>query len=258
MKKWLDNNKKIIIVIGIVLAVVLFFCTAIGWYKINLIFNGEIAPAKFTDIAQVFISGLGLFGVVIAAFYQVHKHKLDRNAHFADMISQAIAHFNDNDNLGLRWGAVYELRNLASDFPNKRLMIIEMLALNVMEKFRTASRERGANRPGMDLFYAVNLLITLSTKYNFEPCFIQLKCDGLELSGINFEGAELCEANFCGTYLYGANLHEVNLRSANLTEADLRGAKGLTAAQLLEAIVDDTTLLDPDLRAEYDRLKAEQ
>jgi hypothetical protein len=44
----------------------------------------------------------------------------------------------------------------------------------------------------------------------------------------------------------------------NLRGADLSCAKGLTAEQLLGAIIDDSTVLDPKLRAEYERLKAGQ
>ena len=49
-----------------------------------------------------------------------------------------------------------------------------------------------------------------------------------------------------------------SFRKADLRGADLRDAQNLTAEQILDAIIDDTTLLDPDVRAEYDRLKAAQ
>ena len=73
------------------------------------------------------------------------------------------------------------------------------------------------------------------------------------VSYVNFEDADLRLANFNGAYMTNANLQRAYLYAANL-----QGAKNLTVAQLLEAELDDTTLLDPELRAEYERLKTEQ
>ena len=56
----------------------------------------------------------------------------------------------------------------------------------------------------------------------------------------------------------GIKLKGANLKYADLQGADLGTAKNLTAEQLLKARIDDSTKLDPDLRAEYERLKAEQ
>jgi len=65
---------------------------------------------------------------------------------------------------------------------------------------------------------------------------IDMRLNGMNLSMIDFEGAL-----FINVDLKGANLEDTY---------------NLTAEQLLNAAIDDTTLLDPDLRAEYDRLKA--
>ena len=74
----------------------------------------------------------------------------------------------------------------------------------------------------------------------------------------DLSGADLSLANLKQARIEGARFEGTRLFSTHLEGADLRYAENLTAAQLLEAIVDDTTLLDPDLRAEYERLKAEQ
>jgi len=81
---------------------------------------------------------------------------------------------------------------------------------------------------------------------------------GANLHFADCRGANFFDARLTGTLLCDANLRGAVFPLAQLNGADLRGAYNLTAEQLLEAIVDDTTLLDPDLRAEYDRLKAEQ
>jgi len=75
----------------------------------------------------------------------------------------------------------------------------------------------------------------------------------------NLEGADLTETHLRGADFRQANLQKTVFQTADLTMVDLREVENLTIKQLLETItIDDTTLLDPDLRAEYDRLKAEQ
>ena len=91
----------------------------------------------------------------------------------------------------------------------------------------------------------------------------EAQCSMAQFKRTNFEGAHLEGAGFFLADLKGANfqqshLQETSFDKADIRGADLRNAQNLTAAQLLEAIIDDTTLLDPALRDEYDRLKAEQ
>ena len=74
----------------------------------------------------------------------------------------------------------------------------------------------------------------------------------------NLEGADLTGTTLQTRNLFGTNLRGTTLKLTRLQGADLSEAFGFNAAQLLEAILDDTTLLDPSLRAEYDRLKAER
>jgi hypothetical protein len=91
---------------------------------------------------------------------------------------------------------------------------------------------------------------------------------GADLRGANLQGANLGLANLRGAYLsyanlQGADLCGANLQGANLVEAklqgaDLRNAENLTVKQLLGAFLDDKTLLDPQLRKEYDSRKAER
>jgi len=116
-----------------------------------------------------------------------------------------------------------------------------------------------------------------------------LQLQGADLKKADFQGARLHHTNLQNTLLIGADLREATLFDTNFEGADfgyansrepvfgstvkkintnmfaahfiganLQRAKNLTAEQLLSAHIDDTTFLDPDLRAEYDRLKAEQ
>ena len=79
--------------------------------------------------------------------------------------------------------------------------------------------------------------------------------NGVKLKDVNFEEANLTKADLTWSNLQGADFKGAIIQGAIFEWAEVQDAKNLTAEQLLEAYVDDTTLLDPDLRAEYDRLK---
>jgi uncharacterized protein YjbI with pentapeptide repeats len=66
-----------------------------------------------------------------------------------------------------------------------------------------------------------------------------------DLSYANLEGANLAYADATNAIFRGAQFKDTNLKGTILKGADLRDANGLTAEQLAEAIIDETTLL-PD------------
>ena len=77
-----------------------------------------------------------------------------------------------------------------------------------------------------------------------------------DLSYANLERANLAHADATNAIFRGAKFKDTNLKGTILKGADLRDAKGLTAEQLAEAIIDETTLL-PDYiaREELVRLR---
>ncbi|MDR0532012.1 MAG: pentapeptide repeat-containing protein [Oscillospiraceae bacterium] len=134
----------------------------------------------------------------------------------------------------------------------------------------------GANLRATDLQEADLLDANL-----FKACLIRANLQRANLAGANLGGAYLAvtnlaranlaraglreanleltnleEANLQGAYLKKANLQKANLQKATLEGADLTHAVGLTPEQLLTAVLDDKTKLDPDLRSAYDKLKA--
>jgi len=152
-------------------------------------------------------------------------------------------------------------------------------------------------QPQDDVFLACEIASLIYEQSGYSIPLEDLHAENLELSGIMLKGAnlrrsnfndaaffsaQLQEAIFSGGFLVGtsfgqaqlqgaafdasfleAHFFEACLEGATFSDADLRGAyfkgaKGLTAEQILDAeILNEDTLLDPELRAEYDRLKAE-
>jgi uncharacterized protein YjbI with pentapeptide repeats len=75
-----------------------------------------------------------------------------------------------------------------------------------------------------------------------------LDLHGAFLRRADLSATNLTRANFAGTDFTDANLRgsdfaEADLRGAILRGADLRDAQNLTAEQLADAVIDDTTLL---------------
>lgn len=78
---------------------------------------------------------------------------------------------------------------------------------------------------------------------------------GAVIRGANMGGFLLEEANLQGTdaanvSFRGADFKNANLQGTILKGADLTDARNLTAAQLEEAVIDETTKLSPELAAE--------
>jgi len=81
----------------------------------------------------------------------------------------------------------------------------------------------------------------------------QAKCKDANAGSAYFIGADLAAADF-----RGANLNDVRLDGADINHTQFEGAKGLTGKRLLKSKSVKDAYLDPEIRAEYDRLMAGQ
>jgi len=124
-----------------------------------------------------------------------------------------------------------------------------------------------ANLEGADFHFA-NLEGAHLSYTNFQGAdFRYTNLEEAELVDTNLKGVDFTIANLKGAILY-ADLQGATFHGTNLQGANLKLAENLTAEQLLEnehlsrarakTLVDDTTLFDDDLRAEYDRLLVEK
>jgi Pentapeptide repeats (8 copies) len=79
------------------------------------------------------------------------------------------------------------------------------------------------------------------------------------MQDVSFVGANLKYCRLDGSVMAGAWLERTDLRRATLRDVDLRGANltkaQIDASQLLPAIVDDSTVLDENVRARLEELK---
>ena len=166
------------------------------------------------------------------------------------------------------------------------------------EDYLSPKMEEGLPIPNDDVFDAGKIVSLFYTQTGCRADLAGLKAKGIDLSSLQLQGADLRFAQLQGAVLRNANLREANLNEANLREAslhfadlqkaqlsraDLRGAElgvanlemaylstanlkkadfygalNLSVYQLLNAEIDGTTRFDTELRAEYNRLKAER
>jgi len=213
---------------------------------------------------------------------QREEREAQRVAGRNNRFTYAIEHLKD-DSLAIRMAALFELEKLGLESEELQKSIVRILAPFIREGMENRElhydQEYSISRPKEDVFLACEIA---SLFYEQTGCQIEierLNASKLDLGYIRLKGANLPLAQLSGTrfsfgdiegtefinayledeaWFFQANLKDVLFSAASLKGANLKEAFNLTAAQLLDAIVDDTTLLDPDLRAEYDRLKAEQ
>lgn len=193
--------------------------------------------------------------------------------------NHAIENLKD-ESLAIRMSALFELKKIGLALPEEQENITRILSAFVIERIENRELLRvpvdpsHAPYPSKDVVVSCEIMSLYYRKSNYRAWLRRLRANDLYLSGFELQGANLYKAYFRGARLLYSNLQDADLQGADLQDAnlsevnfnntnvqgvnfkgaDLRGAKNLRAEQLLTAYIDDTTLLDTDLRAEYERL----
>jgi len=220
-----------------------------------------------------------------AVVAQERQELADRNNRF----TYAIEHLRD-ESLAIRMGALFELRKLGLEDEKLQVDIVRIIHPLIQKGIETQEFLVPSNhyyvdllQPKDDIFLTCEIISWFSNPTAQNISLNKLQAENIDLALIQLRHASLQYANFRGAYLEladlsgaylrfadfhgaylkdtdlnGANLGCVDFEEADLIYADLRGAKELIPEQLLNAKNVEKALLDPDLRAEYDRLKAEQ
>jgi len=278
MREWLAENMPIMT--GLVTAMVALF--GVGLTTVSLIMTGRNNKAQRAAMKED-------RAAVMA------EKQTARNAALSDRFARAIELLKD-DSLAIRMGALFELKKLGLEAPEDQQDIVRILGPFIREgienkdlllppKYPDIHKET-MHRPADDIFIAcevVSLFYDEKEKAGYEwaenPCRValqNLKAESLELRRINlngadlycahFEKADLWHVHFKGAGLYNARVNEANLRGAllkgaelintDLTGTYLKEARYLTAEQLIVAIGVGHAILDDNLRAQLERLKA--
>ena len=225
------------------------------WIKNNL--------EGLTGLVTAIVAVLGIFISYMTIRLTKRENKLKSEESRSERFSRAIAHLKD-ESVAIRLGALFDLKELyeGSEVDSKKLATI--LTSFVREHIENEQfilppfLGRHRRRVDQDVYLAADILSTLYDKYGIVYNLSHLQANGISLWGINLRGANLIQADLMDAGFREADLRNVDLwdaylQKANLQDVDLRGAKHLHALQLVYSIINDTTLLDPDLRAEYEK-----
>lgn len=206
------------------------------------------------------------------------ERKTARDTVLGDRFARAIEMLRD-DSLAIRMGALYELEKIGLEVPDNQEKIVRMLCpyirngIEKKELLIDSFLRVGFKRPNEDIFLACSIASKFYEKTGCRVELNHLKAEELDLEELQLQGAKLYEAQFQKAKLNAANFQEAilwesnfsearlyfaNLQGAELTHANLENAKHLTVEQLLSAkYAADAEKLNDNLRAEYDRSKAE-
>ncbi|MCL2343285.1 MAG: pentapeptide repeat-containing protein [Firmicutes bacterium] len=236
----------------------------------------KLVGGSSVTLYDIFLPAATVLGVITvggAAVVQFRKQyftevsaELDRDTKYTELLTKAIEHLG-NESIAIRTGALYELKRLAQDSEKDRENVLEIINRFVIEEWKKLTNPRedfsfDKDFPS-DIVIAKTIIALLLRTERINHTELILESVHLEwehlrvahlckahLSRAHFEHANLSGANLKGAHLLEANLGEANLIDTCLIGADLRWAINLTADQLMDAIIDETTLLDPPLRDE--------
>jgi hypothetical protein len=158
---------------------------------------------------------------------------LTRQGQVGERFSRAVGQLGDAS-IDVRLGGLYELEQLARQAPERRLVIIEVLAAYTRQRARPATNvARGVRSLQQDVVAALTILGRRSIQ-NGDP--------QVDLTRTSFAGVDLGRMVLRDVDLSDANLHGANLRAASLENATLR------LADLRGAFLDEADLREADLR----------
>jgi uncharacterized protein YjbI with pentapeptide repeats len=142
-------------------------------------------------------------------------------------------------------GGLYELKRVAQDSARDRENVLEIINRFVISKY---DDDKAPSPQSLEVKTAKEIMALLlrTEKINHE----KLNLAGAHLEGTNLAEAHLERAHLSYAHLEGAILIGAFLNGARLGGATLIGAKGVLASDLEHCVIDETTMLDDDIRAE--------
>jgi uncharacterized protein YjbI with pentapeptide repeats len=214
-----------------------------------------------TALLQAVAGGAVLVGVLFTWQQQqatsrqiADQLSVTRQGQVGERFSRAVDQLG-NASIDVRLGGLYELEQLARQAPERRLVIIEVVAAFVREHARPPAKTRAqppareltalAQPPAQDVAAALTIIGRRSTEQG-DPlvdlsrasfgrvnlaranlrrvALTDANLNGADLSGTNLVGGNLTDANLVGGNLADANLSGADLARADLDRADLHGA----------------------------------
>ena len=212
-----------------------------------------------TSMLQAVAGGAVLVGVLFTWQQQQSTSQqiadqlaVTRQGQVGERFSRAVDQLGSN-NIDVRLGGLYELEQLARQAPERRRVIIEVVAAFIRQHARPPGNISGQQtyRPPQDVAAALTILsrspiqagdpkVSLQGANLRRANLFAADLDHMDLSGVGLGGALLAGARLGDVFLVGTDL-----RDAELVEADLR------RAVLIRARVGGASFRGADLRGAF-------
>lgn len=267
MRKWLREKRKLLVVAGIIILLVLFIMSFIGGYWFKWEWTGFRVKTEWDWLNLLGVLAIPVVVALGAAWYTAQQGKVSdrenkdnqREAALQTYIDKMSALLLNNDLRESQPGT--EVRNIAQiltltvlrrlDEERKGIVLQLLQDAGLIRKDKLVITLKNANLSGVKL-RGGNLRGSNLAGANL----VEAKLNAVDFSEANLSGAELTKAelsvsnfhraNLAGTHLAGADLAEANfseakltgafLSSADLAGANLQGAVGVSKENLEDLV----------------------
>ncbi|MBC1212844.1 pentapeptide repeat-containing protein [Trichormus variabilis ARAD] len=167
----------------------------------------------------------------------------ERNS-ITQRLQEAIRDLHHNQTIETRLKAIYELKQIAHDYPKQHWLIMEVLSNFIHNCANNISSAQLTSSIDAEIQAALTVIAHRDTTQ--DPENQQLDLSHIDIAGANLSKANLENANLYRVNLAGANLLQANLCGAILTAANLSGAN-LAGANLSGSILSAANLVGANL-----------
>ena len=250
---WIVRNKFFV---GAIVAVAVLSAVVWGWEWLQwmswLCWSWLGAVSEFQESRSTTLRNIGLLVGGGIAIWVAYRRSVIAQSNLLNERCQKGADMLGSPVLAVRLGGIYALRRLASDHPEQYHGQV-MLLLSAFIRHPTKDNDDQEGAPVTSSSRKPNLkddrlrddveaaIWTIGARTEADVKLWEKEKFYIDLTNANLTGARLFNANLTNVILNGANLTRAFLKDANLTGAmlaltDFSGSRGLTQAQLDQAV----------------------
>jgi hypothetical protein len=251
--------------------------------------NGEARLNALNGIRQTLVAAAAGFAAAVGLTFTARTYALSRRAQEVDRFTRAVSLLS-SDKQSERVGGLLTIEYVIRERTTEAIAAVEVVCAFIRERSAIthekyhdiAEHPRSWGHVGDRVAEDISAALRIIGDNYPRPQRGMLDLSGADmhgcgLAGTNFSGARLFNclmegvsfvnadlkysrldgSVMIGAWLAGTDFRRATLRNVNLREANLTKAK-IDASQLLPAIVDDTTVLDEDVRLRLEELRNQQ
>lgn len=248
--------------------------------------HGTQLVSALNGIRQTLVAAAAGFAAAVGLTFTARTYALSRRAQEVDRFTKAVS-LLASDKQSERIGGLLTIEYVIREKTTEARAGVEVVCAFIRERSPVTSESYekaqarsprwrvGENKVPEDIktaLWIIGVNYPLPLRFMIDLSRTDLRGCGLAgtnfsgikffhclMEGVSFVGADLSHCRLDGSIMTGAWLEETDLRRTTLRDVDLRGANLTNAkvdpSQLLPALVDDSTVLDPHIRERLTELK---